>query len=332
MGALTVWGFAAVGPAFAAWQVLVHEQVAPKTKDAPAKWSTTWSDGTNTRKFDGVIASMGGKLWALQVVTAKDRGACKQGKYPFAYEVDQLVAQPSGGGESKVLFGDTALASAKAVMKDHLDACDGIKPLPGAPDTTESYERTKLNILSVYNNALGMEQVTESFAYGKPNPMALDDWASYRLDKDCADKVSKKFLPPDATAKANEKFAALAAAERDPFSPADMSHWVLVPSGGGMSVEFGVPSTTNPPKSIVRVVRVDGDSGAKDDYSTMRAAFVTAHPSLVEWSKVGFYTISPDQSVVVFTNGPDLYWQPVSGKPKVIGQVKNVRGWQWHGS
>src|SRR5262249_25201057 len=151
--------------------------------------------------------------------------------------VDQLSATQVGDAkQSKVLLGDMALESAKAVMKDHQNSCDGIKPLPGQPDFTESYERSKLRLLSGFNGSLGVEVVSESFYYGKPTGMVSNDWGSYGLDKDPISRQGRKYLPAGAATEATSKFLKLASAERDPFSPGDFTHYVFVPFGGGVAV------------------------------------------------------------------------------------------------
>lgn len=259
--------------AAAKWQILVQDQLTAGSKDTPAKWVTVWADGTSTKRMDGLVADLSGKMCTLKVATSKERGATKTGKFPFVYEIDQLTAQPVAGGQAKVLLGDSALTSAKALMHEHLNECEGMKPLPFAPDTTESYEKSKVRILAVYSNSLAVDQASESFKYGRPNPMSLSETACYKLDKDCA-TTGKKALP-----------AALAVGDASKFSK-------LPP---------GEPE----------------------------ASFVAKNPKLVPWDKVQFYTVSPDKTAVVYAQNGMLFWQAATGKPKPLGSVKSVHGWQW---
>jgi len=325
-------GAGAAGEAKAAggsWQVLILDRLSASSKDSPARYATTWSSGSTSKRFDGAVAALGGHLVTLKVNNVKEHGSCPLGKFPFSIDVDQLVAEPLGGGQAKVLFGQSALASAKDLMRDHLASCDGLKPLPFAPDTTESYERTKINLLSVYNNYLGVEIVAASLPYGKPSPMAVDNWGAYQLDKEPIAPVSKKGLPAGAASEATSKFLKLPASERDSYAPADVGQFVYVPSAGGVAVEFGVPGTVEASRGTVKVVRVERPAGLGDEYSKMAGQFVAAHAKLLPWDKLSFYTVAPDRSAVVYGQDGKLYWQALSAKPKQIGQLKELRGWQW---
>lgn len=314
------------------WQVIVLDQVAPASKSSAAKWASLWSDGKSIKRIDDFVLSANGRMWTLNISPMAGQCSCKEGKFPFSYNVDQLIAvslaEPK---ERKVLMGDIALESAKAVMRDHEASCDGIKALPGQPDTTESYERSKMRLLSSYNGQVGLELVTESSAYGRPVPMVSNDWAAYRLDKDPIGKVSnRKALPAYSMAEASNQFSKLPAAQRDPFAPGDFGHFVFAPSGGGVAVEFGVPGVAEAQKNQARVVRVEVAAGLNNEYDKMRQAFKQSHGKLIPWEKASFYAVAPDQSAVVYAENGKLYWQAVSGKAKPIGQVKQVRGWQWH--
>lgn len=327
----SVWAAPAAAPAAAGgkWSVLVVDQLQAKTKDTPAKWATFWSDGTNVRRFEAPVVTLGGKPYTLKLTNTAKRETCSQGKYPFSLSVDQLVAEPLGGGASKPLFGQIPLQTAKDLMKEHLSSCEGMKPLPYSPDSTESYERARIRLVSIYADNLGLETVTESFAYGRPKPLVSNDWGTYQLRDDELIKIGKKALPDGAVTEATTDFVKLAPADRDGYSPADLAHYALVPAGGGVAVEFGVPATQEAAMGTVRTVRVVKSGGLKDEYSKTRQAFVAAHPKLIAWDKVSVYTVAPDQSSVVYAQDGKLYWQPASGKPKLLGQVKDVRGWQW---
>jgi hypothetical protein len=316
-------------PARGTWSVFVVDQLSARTKDAPAKWATIWSDGNNSRRFEAPLFSLDGKPYTLKVTNTTKREACSQGKYPFTMSVDQLVAEPLAGGAAKTLFGQIALQSAKDLMKEHLSSCEGMKPLPYSPDSTESYERARIRLVSIYGDNLGLETVTESFAYGRPKALVSNDWATYQFKDDDLVKVGKKVLPDGALTEATSAFVKLTPADRDGYSPADLSHYAFVPAGGGVAVEFGVPATQEAAMGSVRTVRVVKPGGLKEDYSKTRQAFVAAHPKLIAWDKATVYTVAPDQSSVVYAQDGKLYWQPVAGKPKLLGQVKDVRGWQW---
>jgi hypothetical protein len=311
------------------WHVLVVDQVSPRTRDAGARWVTVWSDGNLSGRVEAPVVNLGGKLYTLKVTTTRKREACSEGKFPFTYEIDQLVAEPLGGGEPVVLLGASGLNAAKDIMREHLSSCEGMKPLPFAPDSTESYEKFKIRLLSVYGDTLGVETVTESFAYGRPKAMVSNDWACYQLKGAELVKLGKKVLPPGAVTEATSSFVKLPPAEREGYAPADFSHFALVPAGGGLAVEFGVPATQEQALGTVRVVRVVKPAGLADDYNKARQAFVASHPKLVAWDKVSFYTIAPDRQAVVYAADGKLFWQAVKGKPRLLGQVKEVRGWQW---
>jgi len=319
----------AQAPAGGSWSVLVVDQLAARTKDAPAKWATIWSDGANYRRFEAPVFSLGGKPYTLKVTNTTKRETCSQGKYPFTLSVDQLVAEPLGGGTAKTLIGQTSLQAAKDLMKEHLSSCEGMKPYPYSPDTTESYERARIRVVSIYGDNLGLETVTESLAYGKPKALVSNEWATYQFKDEDLVKVGRKALPDGAVTEATSAFLKLAPAERDAYSPADMSRYAFAPAGGGVAVEFGVPATQDAAMGTVRTVRVVKPNGLKDDYSKTRQAFVDTHPKLIAWDKASVYTVAPDQSSVVYAQDGKLYWQPVTGKAKLLGQVKDVRGWQW---
>ena len=68
--------------------------------------------------------------------------------------------------------------------------------------------------------------------------------------------------------------------------------------------------------------------GTRDDQAE-KSAFVAGHPKLVEWGKTSFYSVAPDKSAVVYGLNGNVYWQPASGKARLLGQAKNVKGWQW---
>ncbi len=322
---------ATAAPAKAGWQVLVLNQIGETTKSSPPKWSTTWSDGSTAKQIDGFIVSANNQLWSLKVLPSEGACSCKEGKYPFSYSVDHLVATTlSNPTRFKVLLGETALESARAVMRDHQASCDGIKQLPGQPDSTESYERSRLRLLSNYNGRLGVELVSESFYYGRPTAMVSNDWASYRLDKDPVTRQTKSSLPSGAASEAVSRFTKLATSEREQFSPGDFSHFVFVPSNGGTAVEFGVPGTAEAVRNQVRIIRIDRPDNIDDSCEKVKQSFVSLHPKLIKWSKASFYTIAPDSSAAVFALAGNLYWQSANGKPKLLGPVKAVRGWQWH--
>lgn len=331
MAGLNVSASAAPGDPSGQWQVLVQNEVAPASGSSAGKWNTVWSDGRATKVIDGFAVSKDQQLWNLKVTASDGKCSCKDGKFPFNYHVDQLVAtQLSDAKNSKVLLGDIALDSAKAVMRDHQASCEGIKALPGQPDNTESYERSRLRLLSNWNGSLGVELVNESFAYGRPVSMISNDWGAYRLDKEPISKQTKKYLPTGAATEATTKFLKLPAGERDPFSPGDFSHFVFVPAGGGVAIEFGVPGTGETVRKQARVVRVERPTAPNEEYEKLRQSFVAAHASLIPWDKVSFYTVAPDRSAAVYAQNGNLYWQGLAGKPKQIAPVKNVRGWQWH--
>lgn len=315
----------------AAWQVLILDQSSAKTAPNLANWVTIASNGLKTKRFDAPVVSLDGHPYTLRLTTERRKDACPAGKFPFSYEVDQLIATPLSGGQPIILIGQSALQSAKDLMKEHLASCDGIKPLPGSPVTTESYEKSRVSLLSIFQDNLGLEVISESFAYGKPKAMVYCDWASYRFKNGDLFKRGKKILPDGATTEATSKFLKLPSDERDDFSPADLSHFVLVPRGGGVVVEFGVPATADSQMATVKMVRTDRTYEPKDEYSKLRGSFMRAHPKLIAWDKVSFYTVAPDQSAVVFARDGKLYWQALSGAAKLIGRVKEVRGWQWQG-
>jgi hypothetical protein len=327
LAALALAGGAQQG-ALASWQVVVEDEKTPAGKKG-ADWVTYLVDEKTKREIPGFLAFVGNGLYALNVNGNEGNCSCKDGKYPFSYKVDELLARPVDSTQEKALLGDLALESARAVMRDHQASCDGIKPLPGQPESTESYERSKMRLLSNYNGNLGLEVVTESFSYGKPTAMVSTDWGSYKLDKEPITREGKKYLPDGAAAEASAKFTKLAAAEREGFSPADLSHFVFAPNGGGMAIEFGVPGTTEATRKQTRLVRVERTNAA-GDYEKVRQSFVKEHPGLIAFNKTDFYTVAPDGSAVVYAQNGSLYWQGAAGKPKLIGKVVNVRGWQWH--
>ncbi len=313
------------------WQVVVNDRQAAGSKTVPARWVSVWADGKTSSRNQGLVVSMDGHLWTLDVSTQSDKGSCAEGKFPFSYSVDELIASPLGAGQGRrVLMGQGALGSAKDVMRDHLANCDGIKALPSQPETTESYERSKIRLLSNYNGKIGLELVSESLAYGRPEAMVSNDWGAYGIDKGFSGKEGRKLLPSGTAGEASARFLKLPKSERDPFSPGDFSHFILVPAGGGVAVEFGVPGTAASARGEAQVVRVERPGGLGDAYDKARLAFVSKHRGLIPWDKVSFYTIAPDGSAVVYAQNGGLYWQGLTGKARPIGHVQEVRGWQWH--
>lgn len=311
------------------WQVLV---VAPgASPNHSAGWQTFASNGKTSKRYDGFIASFGGNLYNLKVLTQEGKCACKEGKYPFSYKIDQLVATAlSDGKPGQLLLGETALESARAVMREHQASCEGIKQLPGQPDTTESYERSKIRLLTNYNGFLGVEVISESSYYGKPSGMVSNDWSSYRLDKQPLARLTRKYLPVGAASEASGQFGRLPASERDPFAPGDFSHFVLAPHGGGATIEFGVPGTADNARSKVIVIKVDSPTAFDEHYDQMRRQFVASHPKLIDWQKAGFYAIAPDGSAVVWSNAGNIFWQSATGQTLLIGKAAQISGWQWH--
>lgn len=318
-------------PALAAgpWQVLVHDQVAKPGKDKAARWATYWADSVKSKRLDGAALSLSGHLYLLKIVSESKRDTCPKGKFPFSYAIDQLVAEPLGAGDAITLAGQSNLASARDLLRDHVASCDGIKSLPGRPDSTESYERMRLGLVGTFGDYLGIEQVSESFPFTRPKPVALADWSCYRYRDEDLWKAGKKVLPDGALAEAQARFNKLGQTEKDPYSPPDFSHFVMAPSAGGVAIEFAVPGTSEGSQGTVKVVRVDVPKGLKDEYGKTVQAFVAAHPKLVDWARATFYTVAPDQSAVVYVLNGNLYWQPATGKARVVGPVKSVRGFQW---
>jgi hypothetical protein len=287
--------FIGSSPALAAvWEVLVVDQQAPGTKTAPPKWATLVAGPAAVKKADGFLVSIDGKLWQLKVNTLKEQGCCDKGKFPFSYEVDQLTATPMAGGQPTVLMGINALDSAKALMKEHIGNCDEMKPLPSKPATTESYERSKINLLGSVDNSFAFEILSESAPFGRADKMTSDEWAAFNVDKALSPDMpgKKRTIALDAQG----KIVKVSATEKDSGVPADISQYAIV----------------------------------RKDLQEQRKAFIAAHPKLVEWDKVSFYTVSPDKSVVVYGLNGNLYWQGATGKPRLLGPVKSVHGLQWH--
>lgn len=289
--------FIGTTPAFASgWEVLVIDQTAPGTKATPPKFSTIWASPGAMKKVDGFLVSMGGTVQQLKVNTLKDKCTCDKGKFPYSYEIDQLTVTPLAGGAPKVLMGEMALAAAKQLMKEHKDNCDGMKALPGKGETTESYERSKINLLGSVDNNFAFEILSESAPFTRPDPMKSDEWAAFGADKNIIPDSPgrKRTISTDAQG----KIVKASATEKDSGVPADVSQYAIV----------------------------------RKDLQALRKEFIDAHPKLVEWDKVSFYTIAPDKSAVVYGLNGNLYWQPATGKAHVVGPVKNVHGLQWHKS
>jgi hypothetical protein len=322
VGALTCVTALLSVPSYANYQVLVLN------KDG-AKQSTYWCDGLASKHVEQIIVFWNGHLDRLYTQNFSEHVSCPNGKFPFFYQVDKLLSEGLASHASKVLLGDDALASAKDVLRDHQASCEGMKPLPYEPDTQESYEKTSINVLSFYDDLLGVEQLTESYSYGRPQPLISLDWSLYRLDKTGLTKVKTALIPSSVTAKAQMKFSHLPAKEKEAYGSGDFSHYIARPLGAGMAVDFAMLGVQDPARKSIKTVEVEKENGFAKAIDAKKAMFVVQHEKLLDWKRLSVYDVAPDNSAVVYVKDNVLYWLTPGNAPVKIGEVKEVDGIQW---
>jgi len=313
------------------WEVLINDRLVPETATSPAHWSTIWSDGEKTTRLSGVVLGSSERLFRLTVANTNKTESCPNGSFPFSYSVDELTAQPLSGGTPRVWLGQGALAIARSAMRMHLASCKEFTSYKGSNPTADSYERTRIRFEALYGRYVGIEELVESQGHGQSNAIVLFDWGVHSLFSRAISRTDKRLLTKQEIEQAKQQYLKRVNHTLKEPRTSHLLNYVLVPSGGGAAAEFAIAESEKPPLNLA-TVRVKIKRDLLPWYDHWRRAFVAAHPDLIPWETVSFYTISPDKSAVVYEQDHLLYWQGLSSGPKRLSETHEVRGWQWHES
>jgi len=317
------------------WLVVVLDRVSYKEpadldEGGRTKWKTFLSDGVHSTRWDDPIVSSGTQLVRLKTRTVRAEASCPQDKLHYSYEIDLLMSQPLSSGGARVLLGQQDLASSKLTMQMLKKRCKqrflGFSNASAAGEADRpSYHQCQVDLVSIYRDYLGLKLTYNSDFIDTPHPNHTVSWNSYLLRSDSLRPITRKQLPQRVLTQAANDFAK---ENPDYVDGIDLDCFLVKPSHGGASVEFGTPNLIGSGGGVYSVA-IRSPTGLSDRYDLDRLRFVREHPTLIAWSKSDFYTIAPDKSAVVFSQGKKLYWQKVSGKAQLIGTVKNIGGWQW---
>src|SRR5579875_1002896 len=306
-------------------------QTASPPADRPAQFRTIYADAQHSISLDGIILSFRQRLLRLQVVNHAETARCPDGGFPFSYSVDELIGHPLDRSPPTVLLGLGQLSLARSAMRMHLASCPEFKKDGKGATEGLSYERTRLRLVSVYDHYAGIQEVTESRGFGQKSPVVLFDCGPYRITPHTLIRLDKRLIREPVISKARQEYQKLPPSERGTAREFHLHDYVLVPAGGGAAAEFLLPAGNGPNWHFLPLT-VPVSHPLPGRYDQLRDAFVAAHPHLIPWTKALFYTISPDQTAVVYAVDRGLFWKGLTSEPRLIGHVNEVRGWQWHHS
>jgi hypothetical protein len=205
------------------------------------------------------------------------------------------------------------------IWRDEVEDITASDPDRGGGPTTESIE-----ILSVCGDWF-------SASIHRGNGIALHEgetWQTFRVVGSRAIAAHGLKIPADLVAKAEEKLNALPAdtrAEQNAVTLAE-SCFAIAPHASGICAEF--VDSRFPVIPALLYARVPVDHLQPFDSFISTAGLVKTRFGL-DSSKYDLLTVSPDKSVVAYVKRGILYWQKGHEAGVSLGQLGEVRGFQW---
>lgn len=323
------------------WQVLAFDMRQEKRSDEDAmlepsatqlskfsrsEWRTIWSDGRDTRAFDGLLARVGGQLQRLetQVISKTKAHRCAEGNLCSRYRVDVLVGRSILGGRPRFLW--------RSPESRHLDFCK-CAALPDAEvqkRKIDAEEASTFSIQSIVDDKISIDAVTDEYDIGRGTPHGGRVWQTltmtHRSLRNC--RAPRRLL-----AKADAAFAQLAkcdviAQDYDP-SYFESSGYLLIPHKGGVAVDFQCGYHLDPFDTTLYRLRLEDSDEFDQEPVRRKSAFVHRNQALFPWNEIDVFTVAPDGSSMLYSKDSQLFWYQPDGETIELGAVRNFRGWQW---
>jgi hypothetical protein len=265
--------------------------------EGDSRWSTAWTDGRTFKTKPGLFILKGKQLYS---VIPKWATAHKGSK---AY----LSLKPIDGGKPIRIW--------EAESDDYR----------GAPYDKQGWGYVQISVVSVCGDMLGLSIWTG-------NGIRSNDDRNFGMWK-IANKLSydgevKGFeVSKDDLKKANEKLMHLDGDEQatSDDTVSDTSRIIVAPHKTGWAAEFA--EFSDPTSPFFLYIRVPVKSKRLDAFS------VTPDYAKKQFglppSAYDVLNVSPDKTSVVFAKSHMLYWKTGTAKAHMLGQVGDIRGFQW---
>jgi len=284
------------------------------------RWDTFFSDDKSQAKLTGLYVA-NGHIFDVRRVKETRTKINKHG-YKIVSTVVGLIALQLGTPEAPRWLGQQNWKDSNSYILEQNEnepTADSNKPKDKVIFTYDGDN----SVIAVFGPWLSVIESASTYAFGTPHPYGNSHWQIYKLAPDTL-KKEKMAFPNSVTAQIRAGYKKL-------FYdlPAEMnedSGQALCPAGGTAMVEtFYAPERTSQGVVLVKLPQAVPPS-----YESTKNEFIAKNKNLIDWNKAKVFTVAPDQSAVVYVLDNDLYWRSVStAKPRLIGKVVDVRGWQW---
>jgi hypothetical protein len=287
------------------------------------KWRTIWSNGSAVKVFDGILVNIRQHLYRLETRTVshtKDH-YCKEGLVCCKYSLDTLEARPFLKGRRRVLWRPRSAKFTDFCNCQSFDEDDARAPKPSV------HEKCSLTIRSICNDSISIDYVGEEYGMSNPTNEKSRNWQTFELT---AAGLKKRALPKQLLAKAQQLHKAQAL-QNSLVAQYEMPQaaYILTPAQKGISVHFGLTVADDPGDSNLYCLSVDGVDMLPEHLTRARDTFVAQNPELIDWQNVEFYSVAPDHSAVVYIEDATLFWKNTTGFKRALGQISQLRGFQW---
>ncbi len=261
------------------------------------KWRTLWTDGKSKKLTKGLVFALKEHLYTMIPVWANSNDSKPHAK---------ITLTPIGGGKTLTIL-------------DHkVEDMNAGDPYNANLPTSESIE-----ILSVCGDWFGAN-IHISDGMRKHDDVAF---TTYRVVGSKAILAPELKLPEKIIDAANKQLSRLPAEDRENGEgTVSESRFVIVPHGTGIAAEFGTYANPNSPSFLYACVPITILKPFSSYISTPN--FVKTKFGL-DASKFDLLTVSPDKSAVAYIKRRLLYWKKGHEASVSLGQVGEVRGFQW---
>jgi len=305
---------------------LLEPKAAQLSKFSRSEWRTIWSDGQETRSFDGLVSRVGGQLQHLQtqVVTKTKAHRCAEGNLCCRYRVDVLVGQSIHGGRPRFLW--------RSPESRQLDFCKCLA-LPEAEASTrkiDAEEASSFSIQSIVGDKISIDTLTDEYDIARGTPHGGRVWQTLKMTqkrwRNC--HVSRRLI-----ARADAAFAQIA--QRDEiaqdYDPTyfESGGYLLIPHKGGVAVDFQCGYHFDPCDATLYRLRLEEPEEFDRDSTKTKSEFIRRNQNLLPWDEIDVFTVAPDGSSVLYALNSQLFWHRGMGETIALGSVRNFRGWQW---
>lgn len=329
------------------WMAIVGD-VADDTEAGPFLGDeigrTICTDGTDLYRASGPLIAISNKIYKLEFKEHKWKKSLYGGKCKGEYIVQELLARNIETNETSTLI------SAAPFLKEAKECVSsGLRELLH-PDqailngTVENcYGRNaeyvhKINILSVYNDHISIHATTYANSPFAAHGNFSGSWQTYKIDSVKLVPSCKWLLTSQVErqawkqlAKSDAKFVLTEDDNGETtVRPECRAGFALVPGAGFCNLEYAVTACAGAHYDVDDSTVVKLVAGCRSPAELKSAKFVQAHPHLLQWKSLPFYSVSPDQAAVIYQLKNNLYWQNVNGgKAILVSPIHKVRGIQW---